>query len=133
MATELNLSQSPVPRIKRQIRELKSNDDSHNHLLHEVVESNMRTQQAIGDISRSINDFIGMIKSVSEVPESPSAQKPAPVAKVSEIEQKLDKIASQNLQLIELISELVRLLKKEKSTAPQDQTYVGAYPMRPLR
>ncbi|MFH0868812.1 MAG: hypothetical protein V1839_01145 [archaeon] len=137
MATELHLSHSPVPRIKRQMRELKSNDDVHRHLLHEVIESNLKTQQSIAEVSRSINDFVNTIKSVSDIPEEAGAQKPAPRVSASEIEQKLDRIATQNLQLIELISELVKHLKKGSASLappPGPQAYEGTYPqLRQLR
>lgn len=132
MATELHLSHNPVHGIKRHLMELKSNNHAHEQLLRQVIESNVHTQQAVAEVSKSINDFVVLLKSASD---SSEEEKPAANKKISVVEQKLDKIAAQNLQLIQVISDLVKHLKKEKgmSAPPSPQSYPGIYPMRPLR
>lgn len=131
MATELHLSNNPIHGIKRHLMELKESDCNQSQLLKSVIDSNARTQQAVAEVSRSINDFVALLKSVDDSGES-KEQKPAVNNKAADIEQKLDKIAAQNLQLIQVISELVRHLKKEKGM-PQQPQYTGIYPMRQIR
>ena len=131
MATKLHLSHNPSHGIKRHLKELKANDGVHEQLLRAVIDSNIHTQQAVAEVSRSINEFVALLKSASDEEEK---QQPAPNNRFSTVEQKLDKIAAQNLQLIQAISELVKHLKKEKpGEAPKPPVYPGMYPMRPLR
>ena len=134
MATELHLSNSPIHGIKRHLKELKSNSDTHEALLKAVIDSNVHTQQAVAEVFRSINDFVGLLKSAGD--SSEDKEQKAAYQKISIIEQKLDKIAVQNFQLIQVISDLVRHLKREKgmpqSQQPQPQ-YTGIYPVRPIR
>ena len=129
MATELHLSNNPIHSVKRHLREIKSGSDSNEALLKAVIESNIHTQQAVAEVSRNINDFVTLLKSVGD--EEPKEQKAA-YQKISIVEQKLDKIATQNLQLILVISELVKHLRRDKPAQPAPQ-YTGIYPMRPVQ
>lgn len=132
MATELHLAHNPMHGIKRHMKEMKSNNDAHEALLRAVIESNIHTQQTVSEVSKSIGDFVTLLKSANE--EEPKESKPpkAEVQKISVIEQKLDKIAMQNFQLIQAISELIKYLKKDKGM-PQQPQYAGIYPMRPVQ
>jgi len=139
MATELHLARNSTHGIKRHLRELKASNNNHEQLLRAVIDSNIHTQQAVAEVSRSINEFVALLKSVGAEEEIIKESAKAPIVvnnKISIVEQKLDKIAQQNLQLIEVISDLVRHLKNEKPRAsmpPSPPTYPGMYPMRPLR
>lgn len=132
MATELHLAHNPMHSVKRHLRDIKSNNIANEALLKAVIDSNVNTQHAVAEVSKSINEFVTLLKSVNDVEEIKEPKQPkAEVQKISVIEQKLDKIATQNFQLIQVISELVRHLKKEKPIQPQQ--YPSTYPMRQIQ
>ena len=138
MAPTFHLPQNSVHSLKRHLKSLQSGNHLHEEILRSVIESNLHTQQ-------SVNELVSAIKSVAE--EEPEKQEKhsevavpqtfEPNSKAKGLDIKLDTIIQQNYQLIQVVTDLIKHLRKQKPESPMPPAppvnYTGIYPMRPLK
>lgn len=70
-----------------------------------LIESNIKTQESVAQVVKSVKDLISSLKEAGETPE-PELQVP------KDINEKLDKLLQQNSEVAAKLDELLSLLKQ---------------------
>ncbi len=76
-----------------------------------LIESNIKTQESVAQVVKSVRELVSALKEAGEEPE--------PETKLPEtVEAKLDKLLQQNNQLAAMLDELLRILKQPRPLEP---------------